>query len=702
MIILEHSVPLHSDARALKSLIQKEDTEGSSKKLLDMVQKDLPATIHWIKREKVLFAIRNEPYLHSLSKAFEIGLKDASGQAQQAISERLADHELLLRILWKINAKLADLPIWKVSRRQAVYALLGMAEVSFHEVFFSFEAGRREQNRSSIFDSSATDAVAIRDLNSAGRRRMLDICLLALREILSRCPNRHTVYNDPVEAEWFQDLFMLAEELDFLFDTIDRYSYFDWRLTAISANEYQFRPTNEEEEEIMMVSSARQASADLQYQIELGSMQALQRLAEVAKERGNELLESRAINIRKILKPLSPEWELPIVKLIWTITASGSVLQALVASRDADPRVAEAYTSMIRAWEYLARIAHLYSIATEALGEQAGVRAGGLIRLTWSDLTEGFASWAHLPPREASSTLLRLSEAVSMPGQTLDLFLKPIVRVSNTLTIIPTSYVLMSRYTRNIVKLLVTESTFNPQSASEYLTFDLVKMFSGAGFSVSNGKGHKIYDTSGKQITDIDLAALKDGILFIIESRTVSVPDSRSEEYWAKVKLMDAAENAIQGAEYAQEHLAEILKWMGVNQTERITDIVPIVISNIRNFSGLQFGRTWITDDSSVGKLLTNPILSLRELDPVRKTERLKGQIKLIAGDVITGEEFKAALERPYFIEHQPEAGLPGENAASVEGTTFVIPGYEVSFGPGVRRPKSLTLHPPPDTIRRT
>ena len=127
-----------------------------------------------------------------------------------------------------------------------------------------------------------------------------------------------------------------------------------------------------------------------------------------------------------------------------------------------------------------------------------------------------------------------LSELSLLVGDELinaDLFMTPVLRLSNSLCLVSPSYVLSGRYMRNVVKLLITRHGFNPQQSGPHLVEFVRKAFCGAQFQVSPARPLNVYAADGNLITDIDLAAFKDKHLFIAEVRTHLEPDSVAEKY---------------------------------------------------------------------------------------------------------------------------------------------------------------------------
>lgn len=221
----------------------------------------------------------------------------------------------------------------------------------------------------------------------------------------------------------------------------------------------------------------------------------------------------------------------------------------------------------------------------------------------------------------------------------IDLFYKPLIPISDTL-LIPTAYIRSSRFDRNIFMLIATESDLDQKKKGYLPVRNLREEFIKAGF-------HAVADFSirldGQEITDLDLAAFKDGILFLAQSKIVIEPDSLYDIWKAEQKLSRAAfqlDKCLHHLDGIRERLFEQLGIKGTREKRT----VPFLVTNSRQFTERRVGGYPVVDVPYVEFLLGGAHGAL--LETSAKQLRTGSGKKYIKGSRPTAEEFEELLQR--------------------------------------------------------
>ena len=121
----------------------------------------------------------------------------------------------------------------------------------------------------------------------------------------------------------------------------------------------------------------------------------------------------------------------------------------------------------------------------------------------------------------------------------IDLFYKPLLLLSNDVVLFPTPYIRGSRFERNLFMLIATETDLD-QKRKGYLP---VLELEGELRDAADSRHLKLrIKTNHREITDIDLVAFKDGVLFLGQCKIVIEPDGIYDSWKAESKLVFAAE----------------------------------------------------------------------------------------------------------------------------------------------------------------
>src|SRR5262249_53310495 len=141
-------------------------------------------------------------------------------------------------------------------------------------------------------------------------------------------------------------------------------------------------------------------------------------------------------------------------------------------------------------------------------------------------------------------------------------------------------------FDRNVFMLIATESDLDQKKKGYLPVRNLRKAFLNAGFQAVTDFTIRI---DGQEVTDLDLAAFKDGTLFLAQSKIIVEPDSLYDIWKAEAKLSRAAiqlDKCLQHLDAVREGLFEQLGIKGTHEK----NVVPFIVTNSRHFTERRFG----------------------------------------------------------------------------------------------------------------
>jgi hypothetical protein len=143
--------------------------------------------------------------------------------------------------------------------------------------------------------------------------------------------------------------------------------------------------------------------------------------------------------------------------------------------------------------------------------------------------------------------------------------------------------------------------------------------------------------SGGQVITDVDIAAAKDGFLFVGQTKVLIRPDTLYDDW----KVLENLGKAASQLRTALQHLSTIREELGLAEGKFLT--VPFLLTNIWDFTGATVDGFKIIDFSYLSMLLTGGEIWKVRLGSVPRREVRK----VIAGKYPTGEELSKLLQRP-------------------------------------------------------
>lgn len=231
-----------------------------------------------------------------------------------------------------------------------------------------------------------------------------------------------------------------------------------------------------------------------------------------------------------------------------------------------------------------------------------------------------------------------------------DIFNSPLFLTETNEYLILSSVFLFTNPTRSALRLLAYEDIdlgFKGISFENYLE----KTFKAMGFSCLKRYDYK--DNEGD--SDIDIIAYKENLFIICECKNLLPNESVYDIYRTKKLLNDkASKQALRGCQFVMGNLKDLYKKLSIEfYVKEKPIIVPVIITNIFDFTGLIFNGVPICDFSAIGKFATSKYVS-RIIEGKDKREELP-YIELYKGAKPTAKEVLEQIKNPFQIKFQIE-----------------------------------------------
>jgi hypothetical protein len=199
-------------------------------------------------------------------------------------------------------------------------------------------------------------------------------------------------------------------------------------------------------------------------------------------------------------------------------------------------RLKHVYRDLVTIWCYIVRIA----IASRIWGELVHSATGEYPRttITLKRLRETFVGLRELPESSIDKGIRHFSSFIDQK-HTVDLSYQPLLRMTEEEILIPASYVLNSRFDRNLISIVALEKNDSLAVKGRKPLRKLRTLFEIGGFQCL--EDIEIRDSRGNLLTDLDLLAYRDDDVLFFQSKVLSIPDTPYEYWRVDQTLLSAA-----------------------------------------------------------------------------------------------------------------------------------------------------------------
>ena len=238
----------------------------------------------------------------------------------------------------------------------------------------------------------------------------------------------------------------------------------------------------------------------------------------------------------------------------------------------------------------------------------------------------------------------------------VDLFLKPLLPVASGTLALATAYIETSRMNRNILTIAIREANLDQSRKGTIQVEEVCETFRSAKFAALSNYAVIL---EGVPKTDIDIAAYKDGILFLGQAKVVIHPDTAHEHRAVRNKLVSAARQMKRCLDHLDSYKADLLHRLGAPSI-RTRGIVAFVTTNVWDYTGVEVGGLPVVDFSYLSLLLTGGAISLVREDVDGSLSALSSRV--IKGKRPTANELRVRIESPLarYMFERPEGSKLG------------------------------------------
>ena len=261
---------------------------------------------------------------------------------------------------------------------------------------------------------------------------------------------------------------------------------------------------------------------------------------------------------------------------------------------------------LIRAWSSLHRLALLRNLA---LDELAGIRASNYpLVVPLANLLKYIEDFEDVESGRANSILQLL---MFQPGKhaiaSYDPFLTPLVALNGRRVLVMEAYILNSRFARNVLKVLVNKGLVDLDQCGPPLERHFQEVLEGAGFRTNKGHRTELFDSDGDRVTDLDVVACRDGLLFLGQAKAVIPPGSPYEIYRMLQRLVVAChqlKSSVENSEGNREAIKSAIDWPA-SEAFVVRHVLACILTNDITLTGHKIGEYMVLDPFILDEWLT-------------------------------------------------------------------------------------------------
>jgi hypothetical protein len=595
---------------------------GYAEELISRLRTNFDSSFLAIKTQKLISTSRNSTRVRSIAETILVASRSMpiSGKKRSLLRRHCETTVFFQDIFAGLQAKTSNLTIWELSFEELSRSLLlAIEELSFDQSFA--QAGEPPAHASSEVLMNRMEMENIR------LRNRCDFANLVINEGRSRCTGARQGEPTPEET---QSALLIAQETDRARSLWDLYTFRSIG-TTVKENLLIFGDRSPSEVARDEIHSRRININDLdtnhsfesqfnglrrKYTEELQSTLPPTLEAFLRSPEGNDVLDSFDTATEDFLNEIATRLDHVI-----------DVGESLVL-----PAGTFTYVELARFWALLYRLSFVFQIWSASKARDERKLLSPVISV---------AAFEEFAAQGTGETVPKIRKYMklfaSTPKNRIDLFYKPLLMLGADRILLASSIVQISRFDRNLLRMLTDDTSHDISSKGRRPLVRLGSQFKEAGFSY---KSDIAVVKDGTLVTDADILAAKDNVLFIMQSKILSVSDDLYEE-WRNQQCLELA--AVQ-MEICIDNLASILKAHG--ESLGVTadcDIAPYLVTNIWNFTGDVVNRYRVTDLSYLGNLLKGGAVRIKKTGSGDEV----AIFRLIEGSRPTAMELERLLNNP-------------------------------------------------------
>jgi hypothetical protein len=571
-----------------------------------------------VRQHKILFRIYSIERGNTISEALQLrlnaALQDQSLTVQEArdVTRFLNEHRVFVTPKIHLHDFLDRLPCWQIERNVALMELAAEIE---SQLRYEDDVVR------SRLEAVQLPAVVGSQTLGARCRHVLEDGKIVLRELLRRNPH-HTVSAGGHGCRWDQvlnsaDRWRQIEKIE------DRYAYFGHSLFISSSSDFDLvvcRPRSSELEGALHFADYRSAHYDL---AALETAQPEGDHSETALGAQVHATMGGGIDFARLMDRMEPEVERYVAK---QIDGRRQIIdQSHMAVLLQSDQCANVFGPVLEAWNCLFRLSVLRRLVLDKLAQEKALCVGVLtFVLGRHRLSQYLRDFGKLDESHSSAVLHLLSfDPDCDPIEEYDPYLRPLVRLDSERLLVLDPYIYAGRFARNALKALAQDGRVDLDECGRALERQFQRILGDAAFSTNDGRCVIIRDQEGRPLTDLDVVAYRDGVLFLGQAKAVIPPGSAYEIYRMIGQMKEAAVQLRLSVNNIDANIDTVKQTLGIPENEplRIKALLPYILCNDITLTGYRLD----------GFMVLDPILlseTLEMLSPHNLTESLRDELE--------------------------------------------------------------------------
>jgi hypothetical protein len=583
--------------------------------LQSLLATDFDATLSYVKTQKLVLKQRSAAWISQLELDMLDWLKHASlkGKQKAQFTRHLAVSKAFQELLDIIDKQSLSLRIWQASTRDLLCSLFAGVE-QLHLAQESPKSGHESQGDNEL------DALKAAELDRMRLRTHCDYIARIVNQISTGGLSDSAVIS--LSSSDIEDALRVASLDDMVLHVLNCYSYKNFRV-SLKDKHLAMHGQQSRFEEAKEWSSLRAISSEMLDSYQL--TQIIKRLENFARTLAFEsatfgqFLETRGGEQLLEVSREARNWYSGILR---RDVADEIDLDLSLETRSGTFLVGQ----LLDAWSLVVQLA----ICTRIWFRQVGKETVAVLKLP--QLVSLFVASLGCTREQAERMVSQFSLDPCEGNQ--DPFFRPLIRLDAQDLLIAATFIETARFSRNLFTIAIREGHVNFSAKGLKPLKNLHRKFLDAGF-------HALLNfpvrADGRVVTDVDIAAAKDGFLFVGQTKVLIRPDTLYDDW----KVLDNLRKAANQLKTSLQDLSSLRDQLGLSEGEFL--LVPFILTNIWDFTGAIVDGFKVIDFSYLSMLLTGGEVWKVQLNPVPKREIRK----LIAGRYPTGEELSRLLQRP-------------------------------------------------------
>jgi hypothetical protein len=620
-----------------------EATGGNPSEFARLLEKlltaDFDLAFEFIKTQKLLHRRRSRAWISEVDGKIQEWLPSAplKGKKRAQLARHFAFCGAIQEMLDIVDLKSQALKIWQASSEALLRALFSLVE------------DQREKLELRATESKNASEGALLGLRGVerGRRELRNYC-----DWVGRIVNQISLLgvresgDAGISTPEINEALQMAAMADIILEVLDSYSYKNFPV-LIRGKEIELRGIKSKTQQALNWSTMRERSRNIidGYGIAKNMEESLALALPGGPELFEEFIEQK--EGAKIFKHLRSSRE----------QMAGFLRREVEELIDLDFSV-QTPSGRFRADELVQFWALLFQVANCASIWRRVCRKGGVPSISRAKLASLAVASIDCAPSLADSLV---SQFLLDPRErNQDPFFRPLVKLNDSMCLVASTFIATGRFARNLFTIAIREgrANFSPKGLKPLQ--DISREFSEAGYRVILNFPLR---TPGGLVTDVDLAATKEGYLFVGQTKVLIHPDSAYDEW----KVLENLKRAAQQLTRSMDHVQSLRDRLGVSDGR--LQVVPFLLTNVWHYTGSTINGFKVVDFSYLSNILTGG-----EIWEVQLVPQPKRRIaKLVEGKYPTGEELSRLIMNPL---HEEMFQIPRlkKRLITVGGWTVCVP----------------------------